>query len=232
MFSFNPSFLFKLFIILLIPKILTRYLLLALSRMLVQRTLYHKWGNTSCQVNTYTTSHLNEKTQSNAQTTTLVAMIVSCLSHFSLRFHPFNSFNCWLNVMKTHVYRRTSGFWVGYQKEKPTSVKQVTFKRQRMYFFRLLEISVFCKNVWALFRTSDPIQWRMSSYTVQSRRMFRFGERRKLNYKKLLAIIKTQNEKISLVPMSLKANTAVRVSNPVFEKEMLLFANGVTQPAR
>lgn len=62
--------------------------------------------------------------------------------------------------------------------------------------------------------------------------MFRFGERKKFNYKKLLAIIKTQNEKISLVPMSLKANTAVRVSNPVFEKEMLLFANVVTQPPR
>jgi hypothetical protein len=37
-------------------------------------------------------------------------------------------------------------------------------------------------------------------------------------------------KKYSLLPMSPKARTAVRVTNPVFEKGMLLFANGLTQP--
>jgi len=46
-----------------------------------------------------------------------------------------------------------------------------------------------------------------------------------LKYKKLIAIIKTQNETTFIVPMSLKARTEVRASNPVFKKDMLLFGN-------
>ena len=52
---------------------------------------------------------------------------------------------------------------------------------------------------------------------------------KRLDTRSYLQSYKPKKKKYSKVPMSLKARTAVRVSKPVFKKEML-FAKGVIQP--
>ena len=115
-------------------------------------------------------------------------------------------------------------------------MKQATVQKFECVFFRLLEISVFCPQkmygAYSLRLILSNNSWKAACQVKQSNSVtcFTFA-REKIKLQEAFSNhTNPKRKKYSLVPMSLKARTAVRVSNPVFKKDMLLFAKGVIQP--